>query len=92
MWLLCHFYFVTEKQFNAELKRIGKRIKNIRNARCLKQLDVEMKTGIDRADISKIENGKKSLEYLTMLRIAEALDVHIAELIILESKYDTRDK
>lgn len=57
----------------------------------LKQLDLELKTNIGRADISKIENGKKSLEYLTILRIAEALEVHPSELIIQESKFDIDD-
>lgn len=81
---------MTEKRFKAELKRVGKRIKDIRNARGMKQLDLELKTNIYRSDISKIENGLKNLEYFTIARIAEALEVHPSELIILESNFDIK--
>lgn len=44
------------------------------------QLDIEIKSGISRADISKIEHGKKNVEIVTLIKIAEALDVSTGSL------------
>ena len=69
-----------ERRYKAELKSLGKRIKKIRLDRGLIQLDLEVKAGISRADISKIENGLKNIEFITIIKIAEALDVEVIEL------------
>ena len=69
-----------EKKYYEELKALGERIKRIRTEQNLVQLDLEVKTGISRADISKIENGLKNIEFITIIKIAEALEVEIVEL------------
>jgi len=73
-----------ERRYKAELKSLGKRIKKIRLDKGLIQLDLEVKAGISRADISKIENGLKNIEFITIIKIAEALDVDVIELFRLE--------
>jgi len=73
-----------ERRYKAELKSLGKRIKKIRLDKGLIQLDLEVKAGISRADISKIENGLKNIEFITIIKIAEALDVEVIELFRLE--------
>jgi len=73
-----------ERTYNTELKSLGKRIKKIRLDKGLIQLDLEVKAGISRADISKIENGLKNIEFITIIKIAEALDVEVIELFRLE--------
>jgi len=73
-----------ERRYKTELKSLGKRIKKIRLDKGLIQLDLEVKAGISRADISKIENGLKNIEFITIIKIAEALDVEVIELFRLE--------
>lgn len=43
----------------------------------LSQLDLEIQSGINRTEISRIENGQKNIEFLTIVRLAEALDVEL---------------
>lgn len=62
-------------------KEIGKRIKIIRNKRSLTQKDMESKTGILRANIARIENGKHSSSLETLEKIASALQVPVAALL-----------
>jgi len=69
-----------ERRYKAELKALGIRIRKIREAKNLVQLDLEVKTGISRSDISKIENGLKNVEFITIVKIAEALDVEVFNL------------
>ena len=69
-----------DKKYQAVLKSLGKRIRQIRESRHQTQLDVEVESGINRTDISKIENGLKNLEFLTIVKIADALEVEIYEL------------
>ena len=66
-----------ERRYKQELKALGKRIKQIRKDKGLTQLDIEVKSYISRTDISKIENGLKNIEFITIIKIAEALEVEI---------------
>lgn len=56
---------------------LGKNIRAVRKAVGLTQLDIEVRTGIDRADISKIENGKKNIELYTIVKLAEAMEAEL---------------
>ncbi|WP_258539175.1 helix-turn-helix domain-containing protein [Chitinophaga oryzae] len=56
---------------------LGKNIRAVRKAAGLTQLDIEVRTGIDRADISKIENGKKNIELYTIVKLAEAMEAEL---------------
>ena len=69
-----------DKKYQAALKSLGKRIRKIREAKNLTQLHIEVESGVNRTDISKIENGLKNIEFLTILKIAEALGVEVYEL------------
>lgn len=69
-----------EKRYKAEIKALGKRVKQLRQHKKLIQLDLEVKSGISRTDISKIENGLKNLEFITIIKIAESLDVDTKDL------------
>ena len=68
---------MSEKRYKSELKALGKRIQEIRLRKGLVQLDLEVRTGISRSDISKIENGKSNIEFMTLVKIAEALGVEL---------------
>jgi transcriptional regulator with XRE-family HTH domain len=43
------------------------------------QLDLGEAIGMERSEISKIENGKKNVEFNTMVRLAEALEVELSD-------------
>lgn len=43
------------------------------------QLDLGEAIGMERSEISKIENGKKNVEFNTMIRLAEALEVELSD-------------
>ncbi len=63
---------------------IGKRISEIRVKNNQTQHDLEFLTGIDSADISKYEKGKRNLTLKTMIRFSIALQVHPKELFEFE--------
>lgn len=86
MWFKCHFSIMFEKRYNSELVKLGQRIKDIRKGGGLTQLDLEVKTGITRPDISKIENGLKNIEFYTLIKLVVALDVDIETLFTPEIK------
>lgn len=67
-------------RYTYELEQFGKRLRKIRLSKNLRQLDIEVATGIDRTDISRIENGQKNIEFYTMVRIAEALEIELSKL------------
>ena len=50
------------------------RLKNLRKERGFTQIKMQMLTGIDQADYSKIENGKRYLSFEQCKRIALALN------------------
>ncbi len=43
------------------------------------QLDVEIGSGINRTEISRIENGQKNIEFITLVKLAIALDVELQD-------------
>lgn len=69
-----------EKRYKSEIKAFGKRLKSIRLRKGLTQLDLEVETGINRTEISRIENGLKNIEFYTIVKLAEALDISLSEL------------
>lgn len=71
---------MVEDNYTNELERFGRRIKKLRYSKGLRQLDLEVATGIDRTDISKIENGLKNIEFFTMVRLCFAIGVTLDEL------------
>ena len=50
------------------------RLRQLREARGYSQVKVQMLTGIDQSDYSKIENGKRNLSFEQCKRLAVALE------------------
>jgi HTH-type transcriptional regulator, competence development regulator len=67
-----------ERRYKQELKAFGKRLKELRTERGLSQLDLEVSSGIIRTEISRIENGLRNIEFLTIVKLAEALKVDLS--------------
>ena len=64
-----------QKRYNVEIEAFGKRLRQIREQKNLSQLDLEMQSGLNRTEISRIENGQKNIEFFTIVKLAEALGV-----------------
>jgi transcriptional regulator with XRE-family HTH domain len=68
-----------EKRYDQEIRAFGKRLKQLREAKELSQLDLEIESGINRTEISRIENGLKNIEFLTIVKLSAALNVEISD-------------
>ena len=71
-------------KYHDKLKVFGKRLKYFREKRNIIQLDLEIKSSINRTEISKIENGLKNIEFLIILKLADARQVELYELFVAE--------
>ncbi|MGH7198668.1 MAG: helix-turn-helix domain-containing protein [Candidatus Omnitrophota bacterium] len=57
------------------MKGLGKRIQTLRKERRLTLIDVALKTGIDQATLSRIENGKMTGTLRSHMKIADVLQI-----------------
>lgn len=62
-------------------EEFGLRIKTLRSELLISQIELSKKSGIERAQISKIEQGKINVTLETIDRLSTALDVTIKELL-----------
>ncbi len=65
------------EEFNQELKKLGIRLRQLRKHRKLKLLDLEVLSGINDSDISRYESGKENIEFITIFKLAKALEVEV---------------
>ena len=70
------------------LKAVGKKIKELREAKGLSQVDLvgEIEGNIDTTNISRIESGRTNPTLYTLYRIAKALDVELKDLVNLQNQ------
>ncbi|RYD56875.1 MAG: XRE family transcriptional regulator [Sphingobacteriales bacterium] len=69
-----------EERYSIEIIRFGKRLRQIREEKNLSQLDIELQSGINRTEISRIENGQKNIEFYTIIKLSEALGIKLSTL------------
>jgi len=62
------------------LRKFGAAVKRIRKEKGLTQVDIEIKTGIGSADLSRIENGQVNLSFSKLVKLAEGLGVQLNEI------------
>ena len=62
-------------------KKLGENLKKLRLKKKMSQGDISRKLGVDRAYISRIENGRMNPTLLTLEKIAEALGISSSELL-----------
>ncbi|MFF9123140.1 helix-turn-helix domain-containing protein [Streptomyces sp. NPDC014889] len=65
----------------ARRRLVGEQIRRVRKAHALTQHDVCGRSGIDIATYSRIEQGHSSPLLDTLIRIADAIGVDLAELV-----------
>lgn len=61
--------------------KLGYKIKYLRSKKRLSQLDLSLKTGLTTRTISRIECGTIDPKYSTLVRISEALDSKLIDLL-----------
>lgn len=71
-----------EARYKKELKKLGERIRKLRKQNNYSQLDLEIRSGIDRTDIRKIENGLINLEFRTIIKLADGLNIKTEEYFL----------
>jgi len=67
-------------------KQLGERIRKSRKERELTQAQVAEKLGVTQQLIATYETGKRRLPVLTLVKIAEILDISIDDLLRIENK------
>ncbi|TWG74399.1 DNA-binding XRE family transcriptional regulator [Bacillus subtilis J27] len=81
-----------EKQFKKELYELGQRIRNLREEKGYSQEALGFKAELHRNYISSLELAQKNPTYTTLLKLAKALSVDVADLIPKESNYAIRSE
>lgn len=67
-----------EQQF---LIKIGERIRMIRTQKGIKQQDLAAKCNFEKSNMSRIEAGRSNITILNLLKISQALDVDLTDLL-----------
>lgn len=66
------------------IKKIGKRIVELRKEKDIKQIDLATSINIEDSALRRIESGRTNPTVKTLLRIADALGVELTELLQFE--------
>ncbi|BBE17855.1 hypothetical protein AQPE_2014 [Aquipluma nitroreducens] len=66
------------------LKKIGSRIKEIREAKGVSQQDLASICNFEKANMSRIEAGRTNFTISTLYKISHALEITISELVNVE--------
>ena len=59
--------------------KVGKRIKELRNALGISQEELGFRSGVHRTYIASLEVGKRNISIATLEKIVKALDVSLGE-------------
>ena len=79
-----------------QLEYIKNKIKTIRTKKGISQMELSLRSNLSQSFIVNVEKGKKQPSVLTLIRIAEALEVNpqdfFPESINLDTKEHTKEK
>ena len=71
----------SEKEY---LINLGKNIKSIRVHKKISQTEIAYRCGFDKSNLNTIESGKRNPTIISLLKIADALEVNLIDLFIFE--------
>lgn len=71
------------------LETFGRNLKALRGQKGISQEEFADKTKLDRTYISGLERGKRNPSYLTLLKLAQSLDVRIEQLFTEDIMHDS---
>ena len=72
---------MTQTRYDIEIVAFGKNVRKFRKKKGWTQVDMETNTGITQADLSRIESGLLDVQFSSIVRIAEALEVPTKDLL-----------
>lgn len=83
---------VLEEERAQWARLLGRRVTELRLAKGVTQAEVGRRTGIQRVNIARIENGRRHVPTLdSLVRIARALDVKVSDIVeVLDGKEKER--
>ncbi|MCY9529330.1 helix-turn-helix domain-containing protein [Paenibacillus alvei] len=70
--------------YQGELKKLGGRIRYLREQREFSQELLSFKADIHRTYLSQLELGQRNPSYTTLLKLSSALSINITELIKID--------
>ncbi len=79
-FLMILFVCMKQEQDLTQLKELGAKVKHLRTLRSYTQFEFADKCGLDRNYIGMLERGERNPSYLTLLKIAQGLNVHLTYL------------
>ena len=89
-----HYFYLMD--INEQLQYIINRIKAIRTKNGVSQMDLSLRSNLSQSFIANLEKGKKQPSVLTLIRIADALNVNpqdfFPESIDSNTKEQTKEK
>ena len=81
---------------NEQLQYIVENIKSTRIRKGISQMELSLRSNLSQSFVANIEKGKKQPSVLTLIKIAEALEVNpqefFPEYLNLDEKEQTKDK
>jgi transcriptional regulator with XRE-family HTH domain len=75
-----------------QLRYIIDRIKAIRTQNGVSQMDLSLRSNLSQSFIANLEKGKKQPSVLTLIRIADALNVNPQEFFPVSVNSDTKEQ
>lgn len=80
------FYSVkTDKKLRSFLRKLGRRIRELRKAQKISQDQLAYESGLQRVTIGAIERGEQNPTTETLLNISQALNVEVRDLFDFKS-------
>lgn len=69
------------------LKLLGKNIVRLRKEKDLSQAELAYRIGMEKSNLSVIENGRSNPQIITLIKLAAALDIPLPKLLDFEFDY-----
>jgi transcriptional regulator with XRE-family HTH domain len=66
------------------LYKLGQRIKNIREEKGITQVELGIEIEMEKSNVSRLESGRISPTFITLYRVAKALDISLSELVNID--------
>jgi len=79
-------------EISEQLQYIIDRIKTIRTKKGVSQMDLSLRSNLSQSFIANLEKGKKQPSVLTLIRIADALNVNPQEFFSESVDFDTKEQ
>jgi transcriptional regulator with XRE-family HTH domain len=74
---------LTTRRQDPVLVSLGDAIRTIRESKAISQRGLALQAGIDQSYLFRVERGDNNVAVLTLIKIAHALDVTVAELMMI---------